>query len=254
MSVGGIQLWVGPDRPRKLQRLHALERSLGIQPFDRHTLEATAVEAPQLIALCRQQPAASPMRLIVIEDAQRLTARCIDALLHHAAAIASTACVLLFVEIDVPPRHPLAQPQVTERFTIEPFPLRESSSAKPFALTDALGAADAAAALSALHDQLQGGKEPLELLGLMGWQLQRWMTIKRLQQLGYGTEEIASLTGLRVWHVQRLQREVARRSPAALQRWLKRCWQLDVDAKRGRTLPGLAVEQLVLEVCQPSSV
>ena len=93
------------------------------------------------------------------------------------------------------------------------------------------------------------GKEPLELLGLVAWQLNRWVLVKRLGGLGYGTERIATVTGFKPWQVERAQAEVARRSLDALQRMLERCWQLDVDAKSGRTVPELAVEQLVLELC-----
>jgi len=60
---------------------------------------------------------------------------------------------------------------------------------------------------------------------------------------------MVSVTGLHPWQVQRLQSEVAHRSLGSLQQALSRCWRLDLDAKRGRVIPELAVEQLVIETC-----
>ena len=133
-------------------------------------------------------------------------------------------------------------------FTTERFPGRSAAPTKPFALTEALGRQDTAGALIAMREQLAAGKEPLELMGLVAWQLHRWMTVKRLGNAGYSAERMVAVTGMHSWQMQRLQSEVARRSLASLQQRLSRCWQLDLDAKRGRTIPELAIEQLVIEV------
>lgn len=259
MSLGGLRLFLGPDRPRKLERIQEIARSLGVQPLDRHHLDASATTAPELLALCRQQPAASQRRLVVVDDAHKLASPCVAALLEHAETIAHVACVILLVEIELSLRHPLARafPQggagsamsavVTERFQA-----REAPTAKPFALTDALGTSDTAGALAAAHDQLAAGKEPLELLGLIVWQLNRWVVVKRLCERGYAAERIERATGMKAWQVQRVQSEVARRSLASLRNLLERCWQLDVEAKSGRTSPQLALEQLMVEACLPS--
>jgi DNA polymerase III delta subunit len=247
MAHCGICLFLGPDRPRKLLRIHELEGALGVQPFDRHQLDAAGTSARQLVALCRQRPAASPVRLIVIDQAHRLDRACVDALLAHAAVIAKNACVVLLVEVELSLRHALAKASGGMR--TERFPGRSISAVKPFALTDALGSRDVAGALAAVRDQLLAGKEPLELLGLIAWQLHRWVTVKRLGRAGYSAERVVSVTGLHPWQAQRLLSEVARRSLESLQRTLSRCWQLDLDAKRGRTVPELAVEQLVVEMC-----
>ena len=257
MSRGGLYLFLGADRPRKLQRLQELERTLGVQPFDRHQVDPTVTGSAELVALCRLQPAMSPVRLIVVDQAQRLERSCIEALQHHAPAIVQTACVVLLVETELSVRHPLAQvgarsddcgQNALGGVAIERFPAREAPAAKPFALTEALSARDAAGALAALQDQLLAGKEPLELLGLVAWQLQRWISVKRLLTAGYSVEQIISVTGWRVWQVERLRSEVRQRSLASLRESLERCWRFDVDAKSGRTIPELAVEQLVVEI------
>ena len=247
MSLLGIHLFLGSDRARKLQRIQELERAVGVQPLDRHHLDAASLTGAQLLALCRQRPVMSPARLIAVDHAHRLDAAVVGALLEHAAVIAANACVVLLVDVELSVRHPLSRAQGSLR--AERFPGRDTAAAKPFALTDALGNRDAAGALAAVHEQLLGGKEPLELVGLMAWQVNRWVLVKRLSHDGLGAERIAALLGMKPWQVQRLQAETAARSLGALQGLLHRCWQLDVDAKSGRAMPELAVEQLVLEAC-----
>ena len=248
MPHAGLHLFLGPDRPWKLQRLQELERGLRVQPLDRHAVDGASVTAPALLALCRQQPVASPVRLIVVDQAHKLNAACADGLQAHAEGIAAVACVVLLIESELSVRHPLARVRavVTER-----FPGRESPAAKPFAFTDALGRGDAAGALAAAADQLTAGKEPLELLGLMAWQVNRWVTVKRLEAMGYSAERLGQVLSLRPWQVQRLQAEVGCWSLHGLQTLLERCWTLDVEAKRGRVIPQLAVETLVAEACLP---
>ena len=249
-SVGGISLFLGADRPRKLQRIQAIERSLAVQPLDRHHVDAATMPGSQVLALCRQHAAASSIRLIVIDQAHRLEKSCVDAFMHHAALIAKTSCVILLVETELGQRHPLSQQQA---LTVEQFPGRESPAVKPFALTDALGLHDVTGALAALHDQERAGKEPLELLGFVAWQLNRWVMVKRLTQDRYSTERLAAILKIKPWQVERIQSEVVRRSLKVLQQLLERCWQLDVDAKSGRAIPQLAIEQLVIEVCLAGS-
>ena len=246
MSPRGVHLFLGPDRAGKLQRIQALERSLAVQPLDRHHLDAARTKGAEVVALCRQQPALSPLRLVVVDQAHRLDQACVEALLQHAEVIAQTACVVLLVEQELSARHALARATLpTERFVG-----RNTIAAKPFALTDALGTRDTTAALASWHDQLLAGREPLEVLGLVAWQLHRWVLIKRLSASGLSEERIAQATGFRPWQVQRAQGEVAQRPLASLQRLLERCWELDVDAKSGRAVPELAVEELIVEVCR----
>ena len=248
----GVHLFLGADRARKLQRIHEWERALAVAPLDRHHLDGASVGAAPLLALCRQQPAASPLRLIVVDDAHRLEGAAIEALLEHAHVIAKSACVVLLVEAELKARQALARALARGGgLAAEEFPARSAPAAKPFALTEALGRRDAGTALSAARDQLVGGKEPLELLGLVAWQLQRWVVVRRLLDAQVAAERVGELTGLKPWQVERIRAEVARRPLETLDDLLERCWRLDVDAKSGRAIPELALEQLVLEVCAP---
>ena len=245
-SPRGLHLFVGPDRAAKLRRIRALEQAVGVQALDRHHVDASALKLAALVALCRQQPAASPARFIIIEQAHRLDRACLEALIAHAEAIAACACVALVADLELSLRHPLAQPSSVIR--VERFPA-QGPPGRPFALTDALGTGDAAAALGAAREQLGAGKESLELLGLVAWQVGRWVLVARLRRLGRSPDQIAAATGMRPWQVERLVSEAARRPAAQLRTLLRRCWGLDVDAKSGRTLPELALEQVIVEVC-----
>lgn len=250
MSLHGLHLWLGPDRSRKLQRIREWERQLAIHPLDRHHLDLAEVSVTELLSVCRQQPALSPCRLVVVDQAHRLDRDGVEWLLRQAGAITSTARVVLLTERELTPRHALAQGEAARAMTVEQFAQAASGQpAKPFALTDALGQGDAAGALIAAQEQLALGKDPLELLGLVAWQLSRWMTVRRLMEMGSSAEQLASVTGGRAWQAQRVQSEVSRRSAASVRALLERCWRLDADAKRGRIDPRLALEQLVVEIC-----
>ena len=154
--AGGLYLFSGPDRVRKFQRIQALERALGVEPFDRHHLDASTSSPAELVALCRQQPAASRLRLIVVDQAHRIDPEGVAALLQHAAVIARTACVVLLVERELAQRHPLANPPVA--VTVEEFPARDAPAAKPFALVDALGSRDVAGASQPCRSSWRRGR------------------------------------------------------------------------------------------------
>ncbi len=248
MADGGVRLFSGPDRPHKLERVRELTRTLGIQPLDHHTLDAAGLRPAELLAVCRQRPAVSCLRLVIVDEAHRLGGDCVSALLEHAGAICETAAVILLVDTELSARHPLAHAaggMTTERFADRPAGV----PSRPFALTDALGAGDAPGALAAVREQLLSGREPTEILALVAWQVQRWVAVKRWTASGATDERISASAGMKPWQVGRIRAEVSQRSLASLQDTLQRCWRLDADMKSGRAIPELAIEQCVVDVC-----
>ncbi len=262
-----LLILLGDDRQRKLTRVRELARALNVLSFDRHSLDSASTSAAALGALCRQQPALSSLRVIVLDEAHRLSAACVQVLREHAEARSVCACVVLCIDVELTARHPVSQlfahgqsrqhdaqhqegpmPHGT-RIAIERYVTSHPPAVTPFAFTEALGQHDLPAALSAVHDQLIEGKEPLELLGLVAWQLQRWVLVRRLRDAGEPRERLIALTGFPAWQVDRLSAQVSRRSLTRLTTLLARCWQLDVDAKAGRIRPECALEPLVIEVC-----
>lgn len=249
MPAASFYLLSGPDRAGKLQRIQALERQLSVQSLDRHQLDASTVTLPKLLLLCRQLPAESPRRLVVIDSANRLEPASVEALFAQSETIGQTTTVVFLVESGLSARHPLGRAQ--EGLVVEHFEARQAPAAKPFALTDALGTRDVPGALSAIHEQRLAGKEPFELLGFLVWQLQRWITVKRLLNARYSADRIAMMTGLKQWQIQRIQSEVRDRPLDSLEKALYSCWRADTDMRQGRNIPDIALEEAVIRICVP---
>ena len=251
MPHGGCYLFLGPDRSRKRQRITQLIEALGISPLDHHEISAAEWSSSRLLALAREHPAASPVRLIVIDDAHRLDGACLSVLTEQLEVLTQLACLVLLVETELPAHHPLTT--LASRVTVEPFAGLSSPDARAtrFAAIEAVARRDVAAALHAVHEHLASGKEIVELVGLLVWQLQRWLTVSHLLEAGVERERIETLTGLRAWQLERVLAELAGRPPAVLRQALRRCWELDVATKTGRTIPRLALEELIVELCLP---
>ena len=126
----------------------------------------------------------------------------------------------------------------------------EPPSRAAFALTDAIVRREAPAALKAVHEQLAAGKDVLELLGLIAWQLQRWLAVGRLARSGLSASGIAAALKLQGWQVERTITELRSRRLKSVHAWLESCWQIDTMIKSGRTIPRLALEGLVLAMCR----
>jgi DNA polymerase III delta subunit len=318
MVEGGLSLFTGPDRYRKRERVKALEQASGCHPLDRHELSGAQLSAAALATLIRERPAASPLRLIVIDEADRLDASCLALLEEHAAAMKQTACLILLAHREsraddplsrlaaqasierfewLPPhevRRWITQYVATQHKRIEEAAIRDllgvfgsdlagirstldqlvswvgsrpqvsqgdlrvflrsPSTTDDFALADAIADRDRAAALRALHEQLAAGGEELKLLGLLVWQLQRWLTVRHLMDGGASRERIAEVTRSQPWQVERMGRALAGRTADSLRQALRRCWRLDAAAKSGQVpILSVALEQLVVELCLPAS-
>lgn len=247
-ELRGFHAFVGPDRAGKLVRVQALARALAAGPLDRHDLDAAHAGGAEVLALCRQRPAQGHARLIVLEHAHKLDAATVEALTAQAEAVRQTACVVFSLEEPLSARAPLAKlPHALLR--IEEFPQQDQPALKPFALIDALGRREPAAALNALEDQLSAGRDPLELLALISWQLQRWVLITRCLERGWSEDRIGQATGVRGWQLQRLKSELGGAPLPALTQLLELCWRIEADVKTGRRLMPVALAELVTAVC-----
>jgi DNA polymerase-3 subunit delta len=129
-----------------------------------------------------------------------------------------------------------------------------ASSKGAFALVEAIGRRNVRSALAVLQEQLAAGKNELELLGLVTWQLQRWVLISRLRESHVPRNQLAAMAGLQSWQLDRVLKELSGRSHAWVRERLRECAELDLAAKSGRVpLMRGALEQLVLTLCLPAA-
>ena len=235
--AASVHLLCGSDRARKLARVRELKGALAVELIDQHQVNGATLRLEELAGLLREPPLASRHRLLLIDEADDLDEACVALLIEHSRAPSQSTALILLVDAEVEGKSPwraLGPQAVVERFTAQ----EEAPSG--FELVNAIARRDAVAALAGLHEQLTAGKEVLEVVGLLGWQLQRWLLVKRGEH-----------TGLQPWQLERLRGEVASRSLEGLQRSVRRVWEVDVAAKQGR-LPSsrVAVESLVVELCE----
>ncbi|MBI3087860.1 MAG: hypothetical protein HYY91_03130 [Candidatus Omnitrophica bacterium] len=250
-SGPGVYLLLGPDRLRKRSRLEALANACAPNLLDRHQFSAAECAPAFLAGLIREQPAAGRCKLIVIDDAHRLSRECVEVLVRHQEVVRQLACVVVMTEHDVEAKHPLTALRPCS--TVEEFRDAAPDAKQGFALVEAIGRRDVAAALQAMNRELAEGREAVELFGLLAWQLQRWLTVGHLLERGLPRQQIAAATKLQPWLIERMSGELAGRPTAWLRRMVQRCWERDVGAKTGRVIPRLALEELIVELCLVSS-
>jgi hypothetical protein len=250
----GIHLFLGSDRPAKLNRIKSISSALKINLLDKHDFLASALHPKELGLLLRQAPYSSTIRLIVIDEANKLDSRCVKILQEARGAALKNSCVILLIDSKLPDSSPLAalaSGVIVERFG-EELTLSKNKGSKTsgdFSLVEAIGRRDALSALQTAKEQMLEGKEPLELLGLIGWQLQRWLLVANLKEEGLGNPKIAESTGLSIWQVERISDELSGRKSLWLNKLLKRCLELDIMAKSGKILPNLALEEMIVSLC-----
>jgi DNA polymerase III delta subunit len=214
-----------------------LKRLLAVDVMDQHHASGETLTPSDLAGLLREPPLAGAHRLLVIESAEALEPACLALLTEHARTATSSTHVLLSFDAD--PGRTAPWSGLGSAVVIERYASADSSAASGFGLVNAIARRDAGAALAELDSQLADGKEVLEVVGLLGWQLQRWLTVKR-----------GGDAGLQPWQLDRVRGEVASRSLETLHRSLADVWAVDTAAKRGQLpLPRAAVEAVVVELC-----
>lgn len=251
VAHGDLYLFLGSDRARKLERIRQLAQQFHIDPLDEHTLNAAQTSTPKILSLIREHPMSSPRRMVVIDEAHRLDGACLEALAQQWEQFQQTACVILLIESDLAGKP--AWQGLRARASIEAFAQVPAKAPDHFAFLNAIARRELPSALQGLHEQLASGKEAFELLGLIVWQLQRWLTLAHLMDTVASRAQIEAATGWKPWQIDRLIDELKGRSVASLQEAIEACWKLDVEAKSGR-LPSLttALEQVVVSLCLPA--
>lgn len=122
-----------------------------------------------------------------------------------------------------------------------------------FAITDALAARDATAALGALREAERAGAHYLELIGLIESAVRRLSGIRRGIDDGLGNEAIAQRLGLKRGAVYYQREKAGRWSAAALEALHRDVLTLEYKTKSGGGDPHLRLESFVVRACASSS-
>lgn len=102
-----------------------------------------------------------------------------------------------------------------------------------FDLTEALGSRPPDAALAALRDLLEGGEEPLSILGMMARQYRMLIRARRALDGGIAEAGLASMVGIPPRHVPALARQARALSREALEAGLQALRGADLELKSG---------------------
>ena len=122
-------------------------------------------------------------------------------------------------------------------------------AARVFDLTDAIGAKDAAAALSIYANMLLLKESPLMILAMLARQFRLVLQCGLLAAEKVPSEEIAKRLSLHPFVAKECTRQSARFTGASLKQALRDCLDADVAIKTGGMEDKLAVEMVIVRYC-----
>ncbi len=120
-----------------------------------------------------------------------------------------------------------------------------------FALTDAVAQADAPAALRVL-DRLLQRENPVGLVGLLASHFRALLYTYALAQRETSSAEVRAALGSRAWLYPRYREQLRRFGPGRLAELYRHIQRTDLALKTSGGLPEVLVQQLVVQLCQPT--
>ena len=121
-----------------------------------------------------------------------------------------------------------------------------------FEMTDALGRRDGPRASQLLHRMLDGGHEPLYLLGMVVRQFRIMLQAKDLAAQGVHPNDIPTRLGIHPFAARKGLSQAAKFSMDQLETIYRRLWETDLAIKTGQMEPVLALDLLVAGLCGSS--
>lgn len=118
-----------------------------------------------------------------------------------------------------------------------------------YRLIEAIADRDGPTAATLLHTFLDGGEEPLSLLGKIARQFHQLAHVRALLDSGVPAGEHARVVGVPPFVARKLAGQARRFSAAFLDAALKRLLDIDVGIKTGRTAGPIALDLFVAGVC-----
>jgi DNA polymerase-3 subunit delta len=123
-----------------------------------------------------------------------------------------------------------------------------------WALTDALGSRDVAAALRVLEDLLREGESPEKLVGTLNWQIDRLWRGKVLVERGGTQHDVMRELHVAPRFAGTLMEQIGRFTVDDLARISRRLLRADVELKSTPTDTRTALERFLVEACTPANV
>lgn len=115
-----------------------------------------------------------------------------------------------------------------------------------WAIGDAVGSRDAAAALRVLHDLLAQGEEPLFVLGMLQSLYRRLWAVKQAEVKGVPLEDCARALNMKPYPLKKAVQQSKRTSLEAIEEALRRLAKADEDLKGGSRWTELVLERLAV--------
>jgi DNA polymerase-3 subunit delta len=119
-----------------------------------------------------------------------------------------------------------------------------------FSLIDAIGRKDLKSSIRILQELLSKGENEIYLHSMIVYQARNLLQVKSLQDKGLGQFEIVKRTKLHPFVVQKSFQQIKNFSLASLKKLFQKLSDSDLSIKTGRTDPKLALDLLLVGLCQ----
>jgi DNA polymerase-3 subunit delta len=124
-----------------------------------------------------------------------------------------------------------------------------SSIRDAFEIAKLVAAADAGGAVKMAGDLMASGKKPHEIIGLLSWHFRNMMRARILLDRGLAPYRAAAALGIGRNYMRDFLREARRADTAAIRAKLRVLLETDMDIKRTRFDPGIAIELAIIRLC-----
>ena len=122
-------------------------------------------------------------------------------------------------------------------------------NASAFDLTDAIEIMDLKKALSIISELILSGKKHYEIVGLLCWQMKRLFRGRVLLEKGIPDPQIASILKIGRRYHDRFFKQLKRSGLAGIEAKMEVLLETDLDIKRAKYDPALALEFAVIKLC-----
>ena len=122
-------------------------------------------------------------------------------------------------------------------------------NASAFDLTDAIGANDLKKALSIISELIMLGKKHYEIVGLLCWQMKRLFKGRMLMERGVAEAQIANMLKIGRRYQDAFFGSLKASSLAQIELKMSVLLETDLDIKKSRFDPALALEFAVIKLC-----